>query len=572
MTSSDERQQTFLGTYEPLYEAALDRLAEQHAVERIWKRDATFWKKDDEAHAKIIANSLGWLDVVPTVRARVNELQAFADEMRALFDHVVVLGMGGSSLCSEVLRRSFGRQEGFPELLVLDSTVPAAVLAIERAVNLERTLFIVASKSGTTTEPVMFHRYFYDRVKSVKGERAGDNFIAVTDPGTQLHHDAASDGFRKTFLNPADIGGRYSALSMFGMVPAALSGIDIYTFLDRALTAVDTCRSANPAINHGLRLGAVLGGLAREGRDKVTILASKPVDSVGLWIEQLVAESTGKEGVGIVPVAGEPVIDVDAYGPDRVFVALRTRDAERNPILDPLISAGVPVVEHVLEDVFDLGSEFFVWEFATAIAGSFLGINPFDQPNVQESKNNTKHLLGEYIAKGSLEEQEVLLDEDAFRVYAVNPSGRVATAHEAIAAHLAGVKPGDYVAFTEYITETPEHDQDLAEMRRAVAKSMRVATTTGYGPRFLHSTGQLHKGGADNGVFIQITADDPEDVPIPDELFGFSVLKQAQALGDFQSLASRGRRAIRVHLKGDIDKGLKNLRAIVEKAALGKRR
>lgn len=571
MTSSDERQQNSLGKYEPLYDAALDRLAGQHAVERIWNKDASFWKKDD-AHAKIIANALGWLDVVPTVRARVNELQAFADEVRPLFDHVVVLGMGGSSLCSEVMRRSFGKQEGFPELLVLDSTVPAAVLAIEHAVNLERTLFIVASKSGTTTEPVMFHRYFYDRVKSVKSDRAGENFIAVTDPGTQLHHDAASDGFRKTFLNPADIGGRYSALSLFGMVPAALAGIDILTFLDRALTSVDTCRSANPAINHGLRLGAIIGALAREGRDKVTILASKPIDSVGLWIEQLVAESTGKEGVGILPVALEPHLDVDAYGPDRVFVALRTRYADRDPLIDPLIRAGFPVVEHVLEDALDLGAEFFIWEFATAVAGSFLGIDPFDQPNVQESKDNTKKILGEYIANGALPEQEMLVDEDAMRVYAVNGSGRVATVYEAIAAHLASVKAGDYVAFTEYIPESPEHDADLAEMRSAVAKSMHVATTTGYGPRFLHSTGQLHKGGADNGVFIQITADDPEDVPIPDEPFGFSILKQAQALGDFQSLASRGRRAIRVHLKVDVGKGLTNLRTMVEKAALGKRR
>ncbi|MEA2571880.1 MAG: transaldolase / glucose-6-phosphate isomerase [Acidobacteriota bacterium] len=563
-----ERHTVHLATEQLLVDQNVQRADKEKFVERIWKKDATLWKNDD-AHKKIIANALGWLTVVEEMQAGVKELVKFAKEIHGDFDDVVVLGMGGSSLCSEVTRRVFGAKEGWPRLRILDSTVPSAVQKLEDQLNLERTLFMVASKSGTTTEPHVFHEYFYDRVKSVKGEKAGENFIAVTDPNTQLGKDAARDNFRKIFINPADIGGRYSALSYFGLVPAAISGIDVETLVDRAVHAAHVARTPSVKKNPPAMLGVIIGTLAEQGRNKLTLITPPPLDTLGLWIEQLVAESTGKEGKGILPVAGEPPIDVASYGKDRVFVSVRLRGSDETARLRELADAGHPVIDLILEDTLDLGEIFFVWEFATAVAGAILGIDAFDQPNVQESKDNTKKLLDEFRTNGKLTEQDVVGTPGDVTIYTSSgsrgPSGS-GDPRSTLSMLLSMVSAGDYVALTEYFPETPERDRLIAQIRETIASELHVATTTGYGPRFLHSTGQLHKGGADNGVFLQLTADDAIDLKIPGEPFTFATLARAQALGDFQSLASRGRRALRIHLGNDVDRGLAWLASAVKEA------
>jgi transaldolase/glucose-6-phosphate isomerase len=545
-----DRVTPHLGAQEAAVDEAAKRVDKEKFVERVWKKDAALWKNDD-AHKKIIANALGWLTVPEAMLAKVDELTAFAEEVKSDFDDVVVLGMGGSSLCSEVTRRLFGAKSGYPRLSVLDSTVPEAVKNLESRLDLHRTLFVVASKSGTTTEPMMFHRYFYDRVKSVRGDRAGQSFVAVTDPDTQLGKDAARDNFRKIFINPADIGGRYSALSLFGLVPAAVSGVDVKTLLDRAVHASHVAMVPAVKKNPPALLGTILGALANAGRDKLTLITPAPLDTLGLWIEQLVAESTGKEGKGILPIAGEPQLPAADYGNDRVFVCVRLREAGDTARLKELTEAGHPVVDVVLEEALDLGETFFLFEFATAIAGALLGIDAFDQPNVQESKDNTKRILEEYKSAGSLADKDLVSIDDA--------NGKVA-------ALLAQAKAGDYVALTEYIAESPARDEAIANMRASIAGELRVATTTGYGPRFLHSTGQLHKGGGANGIFIQMVGTSPDDVALPGEPFTFGVLARAQALGDYQSLASRNRRAIRIDLGSDIDGGLKKLAQLVKSA------
>jgi glucose-6-phosphate isomerase len=514
-------------------------------VERAWKKDATLWKSDD-AHKKIIGNALGWLTVPELMLSRAGEITSFANSVKGEFDHLVVLGMGGSSLCSEVTRRVFRVEQ----LHVLDSTVPEAIRMLEERIDLPRTLFMVGSKSGTTTEPQMFHRYFYDRVRAVKGDRAGENFIAITDPDTQLVRDAERDRFRKIFINMADIGGRYSALSYFGMVPAALAGVDIATLLDRAVHASHVAQVASPKKNAPAMLGTILGAMALAGRDKLTLITPPPLDTLGLWIEQLIAESTGKEGKGIVPIAGEPPLDPRDYGNDRVFVSVRLRGSDDVGRLKALADAGHPVIDQVLNDPLDLGEIFFTWEFATAIAGALLGIDAFDQPNVQESKDNTKKLLEEFKSKGTMTSAGSQIEAgDA----------------EAIGALLAKVKPGDYVALTEYVAQSPSRDKAIAAIRETIAHELHVATTTGYGPRFLHSTGQLHKGGADNGVFMQLTGGGGDEVPIPDETFGFGVLCRAQAIGDSLSLVSRNRRLLSINLGSDVERGLQTLAETVKK-------
>lgn len=551
-----ERVKPHLGSIQSNVDAAVQRIEKEKFVERIWNKDATLWK-NDEAHAKIIGNALGWLGVAEEMTKHAAEVMQFAASVRDAFDFVVVLGMGGSSLCSEVTARVFNvgpmKQGAGPKLLVLDSTVPQAVAALESQIKLDRTLFIVASKSGTTTEPMMFHRYFYDRVKSVKGDRAGENFVAITDPDTQLGRDAERDRFRKTFINYADIGGRYSALSYFGMVPAAIAGVDIATLLDRAMHAAHVATSPKVGRNAPAMLGAILGASALAGRDKLTLITPRPLDTLGLWVEQLIAESTGKEGKGIVPVAGEPPLKAANYGHDRLFVCVRMRGSDETARLGELAAAGHPVVDIVLEDALDLGEIFFLWEFATAVAGAMLGIDAFDQPNVQESKDNTKRLLEEYKTKGSM---------------TVSRAQTEVSDAEAIAGLLAKVKAGDYVAFTEYFAETQSRNERIAQIRETVARELHVATTTGYGPRFLHSTGQLHKGGADNGVFLQLTGGGGDDIALPGEKFSFGVLVRAQAIGDFESLASRNRRALSINLGSDVDRGLEQLAAAVKSAVV----
>lgn len=572
--------QSFLPSkYDKVIREGLDKLAAERAVARFWAKEATLWKSQPE-HTKIIANSLGWLEVARMVRGHVDELTAFAEEIAtAGFTNVVLMGMGGSSLCPEVFRRTNIPIAGHPELLVLDSTVPATVRRIEDAIDPAKTLFVVASKSGSTKEPSVFYAYFFDLVKRIKGERAGENFVAITDPGTKMDQDAQRDGFRKIFRNPSDIGGRYSALSFFGMVPAALIGLDVADLLDRAIGVMEQCGPNQPlAENPGARLGAALGALALAGRDKVTLVTPAPLEAVGLWIEQLIAESTGKEGKGIVPVAGETLGVPPVYGNDRVFVQIRTADhpaPEANPLLRALAQAGHPVFDQILQGPIDLGAEFFRWEIATPLACWFLGIDPFDQPNVQESKDNTVALLKEFTDRGRLPEFEPLASFDGITL-SIGPEARKAFPQPVtpgrdglvacLKAHLARVRPGDYIAITQYFDELDERDLAIQSIRTYLRDTFRVATTTGYGPRFLHSTGQLHKGGADNGVFLQLTADDGKDLPIPGDPFGFATLAAAQALGDFQSLVTRNRRAVRIHLGDNVEAGLAKLAGLLKEA------
>ena len=550
---------------------AIKQAEDDNVAKRIWRKDASLWK-EDEANQKIIKNSLGWLVLPDEMIGVADELIEFSDLIRQRdYRHVMVCGMGGSSLCPEVLAQTFGPQPGYPELLVLDSTDPDVLAAYENRIEIERCLFVIASKSGTTTEPNVFYKFWYDQLGK-RSPNPGENFIAITDPGSLLVERAAELGFQRVFLNQADIGGRYSALSYFGMVPAALMGIDLKKLLDRAKQMAQACAAvmlaaANPAV----QLGTFIGECARAGRDKLTLVTDEKIASLGLWIEQLIAESTGKEGKGILPVAGEPLGGPAAYGHDRVFVSVSIGTSSQGikSKLDALVAAGHPAVYRQLTDLYDLGAEFFLWEFATACAGWRLGINPFDQPNVQESKDATKELLSTFVNQGSLPEQTPLVAENELTIFAEGhtrealPATSVA---DALRAHLATVKQGDYIALLNYIEETPAIEARLQEIRTLLRDATKCATTTGYGPRFLHSTGQMHKGGPDTGVFFQITAKDEHDFPVPGEPYSFSILKQAQALGDFRSLVAHGRRALRVDLGVDVLAGLQRLHELIAAA------
>jgi len=541
------RHELHLGVETDVVTAALSSPYANHEVQRIWDHDPNLWKADDATHAAEITERLGWLDVVDWMRQRLPEVQRIAAEIRSDgITDVVVLGMGGSSLAPEVLRQSFGTRPDHPRLHVLDTTDPVAIQSLTDALDPRRSLFVVSSKSGGTVETLSHFAHFFDVVSKAGVDDPGSHFVAVTDPGTSLGALARERGFRHVFENRPDIGGRYSALSYFGMVPAAFGGIDVATLLDRAAKMTRQCRpDVHPSLNAGLVLGTVMGLLHGVGRDKVTILAPPPIASFGLWAEQLIAESTGKEDRGLVPVAGEPAGDPDAYGGDRVFVALRLGaspgfDAQ----VEALEKSDQPVITLLLDDVFDLGAEFFRWEFAVAVAGAALQIDPFDQPNVQESKDNTRAVLDGYLRSGSL---PALDGADA----------------EAVRALVDGAGEGDYVALLAYVTPTPENEAALQELRVAIRDRRDVATTLGFGPRYLHSTGQLHKGGANTGVFVEIVSDDPVDVPIPGQAFSFSVLKHAQALGDLQSLHNHERRAVAVRVSGDLRAALQELTAAV---------
>jgi len=556
-----------LGPYRAQVEATLADLAHRNAVARIWAKDATLWKSDPD-HQKIIRNSLGWLTVMPTIRQHAANLAGFAVEVgQAGFTHVLLMGMGGSSLCPDVLRLTFGRMKGFPKLAVLDTTDPASVRAFEQSVDLPRTLFIVASKSGTTPEITAFSQYFFSKIQGLKGEGAGEQFVAITDPGTTLERSGTEARFRRVFLNPSDIGGRYSALSFFGMIPATLMGVDILRLLDRAERMAQACAPSTPlGENPGAWLGAVMGVLAKAGRDKLTFICSPEIASFGYWVEQLIAESSGKEGTGILPVEGEALGDPGVYGNDRAFVYLRLEKSSGRDLdekVEALDRAGHPVVRIGLQDRYDLGAEFFRWEFATAVAGAVIGVNPFDQPNVQESKDNTKRLIGEFRANGRLPEEDPILADGQIRLFGDGATaGAVkgaATLGEVLKGHLNRIKSGDYVALTAYLQATPAHAEALAAIRSLIRDRFRVATTLGYGPRFLHSTGQFHKGGGGNGVFLQFTVNDPVDLSVPGEPYTFGVMKAAQALGDLQSLVSRKRRVLRVHVTGNIVAGLRRV-------------
>ena len=521
-----------LGSSLQRVEDAVVDLRDRRTVERIWERDHTVWRPAPTE----IANRLGWLDMSDLMRKQVPTLAAFAREVRdAGFRHVVLLGMGGSSLGPEVLRQTFGSTAGYPELIVLDSTVPGWISMVTEAIDPARTLFLVSSKSGSTIEPLSFYSHFRRLVEQQAGsESAGGNFVAITDPGSSLEKLGQDQGFRRVFPNPPDIGGRYSVLSYFGLVPAALTGIDLDKLLDRADRMREACAASVPVRdNPAAWLGAVMGALARAGRDKLTLVASPSIAAFGLWVEQLIAESTGKEGTGIIPVAGEPLLSPEHYGNDRLFVYLHVAGDDNtttDSAMDHLQTSGHPILRLDLRDPYDLGGEFWRWEFATAVTGAVLDIHPFDQPNVQQAKDLTDSVLQSYLASGGLPEVEPGPSVDEL---------------------LSRAGPGDYLSIMAYLRQTPEVDRSLEDLRRRVMERYRIATTLGYGPRFLHSTGQLHKGGPNTGLFLQLTEDQPKDLPIPGKPYSFGVLAEAQALGDLQALRDLGRRVARVHLSSD---------------------
>jgi len=547
-----------LGSHEPAVHSALGALVRGGLGRRLLAHDDRIWG-DDPAHRAVAANRLGWLDAPGAMRADAEHLAAFAHEVAAEgFTHAVLLGMGGSSLAPEVFRLTFGVSPGALELTILDNTSPAAVEQVARTHDLTRTLFIVASKSGGTIEVVSFERTFWERVQAARPD-PGRAFIAITDPGTSLGTLAASRGYRRTFINPADIGGRYSSLSRFGLVPAALIGMDVAALLDSAIAERAALQTDSSA---GIELGAALGALARAGRDKLTLVLAPALASYGTWIEQLVAESTGKSGVGILPVAEEPLTTPDRYGADRVFVAIGAPELPpaRLAALDALAAAGHPVLTWSLPQLTALGGDMLRWEIATATAAAVLAVDPFDEPDVSAAKAATQRVLERARLAGRFEDRTASASAGGLRAFvpdaAATPLG---SSPEAWADALRGwLRPGDYVALLAYVHRTDARHAALQQMRLALRDGERVATTLGYGPRFLHSTGQLHKGGAANGVFLQLTADEG-DVPIPGEPYGFATLRAAQAAGDFDVLVERGRRVMRVHLGGDVEAGLERL-------------
>jgi transaldolase / glucose-6-phosphate isomerase len=542
-------------------------------VKRLWDRDTSLWTGEDES------KWLGWLDIVDEQIAQYDTLQKFAKEVQTRgFQHILLLGMGGSSLCPEVLRMTFGRIPHFPELHVLDSTDPAQVKAFEHKIDIPKTLFIVSSKSGSTLEPNIFKQYFFERAKQVVGtDKVGNHFVAITDPGSKMQQVAEGDHFLHIFFGRPSIGGRYSALSNFGMIPAAAIGLDTKKFLERT---AEMERACGPGVkveeNPGAVLGIILGSAANARRDKVTIITSPGISDLGAWLEQLIAESTGKVGKGIIPVDREHLASPEVYGNDRIFAYIRLEsevDSEQDAKVTALEKAGHPVVRITMPDTYDLGAEFFRWEIATAVAGAIIGINTFNQPDVEASKIATRTLTSEYEKTGSLPPEKPILEDSGVKLFTdeKNASALAAAASEKslagyLKAHLGRVHTGDYFGVLGYIKMNGEHEESLQALRHAVRDAKHVATCLGFGPRFLHSTGQAYKGGPNTGVFLQITCDDAVELPVPGQKYTFGIVKAAQARGDFQVLAERGRRALRVHLGKDLKSGLATLQAAVRKA------
>ena len=542
-------------------------------LRRFWSGDESLWTSSGEG------NWLGWLRVLEPPAAGNDLLNEFAEHVRGRYNHAVLLGMGGSSLCPEVLRLCFGVREGFPDLKVLDSTDPAQIQACEDSICLESTLFLSASKSGSTIETSLLTQYFLHRLSRRLGARqAAGQFVAITDPGSQLEVAARDQALGHMFYGVPSIGGRYSALSNFGLVPAAAMGLDVARLLAGVRPMyLASGPEAKAADSPGLKLGILMGTAAMLGRNKLTLTASPPVASLGTWIEQLVAESTGKAGQGIVPVEGEVLGEPASYGHDRVFVhtSLQSESSSsQDPRLDRLIQLGHPVVRIRLQELEDIGQEFFRWEVATAVAGAVLGINPFDQPDVESAKVAARELTAGYEADGSLPAEDSFFEESGISLVAPRDhaqslvaDSRDPTLPSILAAFLDSVREGDYVALLAFIPRGPETEAALAGLREKVQRRSRVATCVGFGPRFLHSTGQLHKGGPDSGVFIQIVCDDTTDIPVPGRGLGFGVVKAAQALGDFKVLTHLGRRALRVRISGDLSAGLARLEAALARAA-----
>jgi transaldolase/glucose-6-phosphate isomerase len=549
--------------------ASLDDWKRNNKVARLWQKDASLWTNTDEG------NWLGWLTVTGEQLASLATLKQFAAEVKkAKFKHVLLLGMGGSSLCPEVLRMTFGKIAGFPELHVLDSTDPVQIKALEKKLDLKKTLCIVSSKSGSTLEPNIFKQYFFERVKKAVGEKlVGSRFIAVTDPGSKMQQVAEADKFWKIFAGVPGIGGRYSALSNFGMVPAAAMGLDVAKFLKNTQEMVKACGTGTAADkNPGVLLGTILGVAANHGRDKITIITSPGIFDLGAWLEQLIAESTGKIGKGIIPVDREKPANPETYGNDRVFAYLtlagKTNKAQES-VVARLEKAGQPVIRITLSNTYALGQEFFRWEIATAVAGSIIGINAFNQPDVEASKIETRKLTGEYESTGSLPAESPFFAAKEGKLFADPKNAAVLSGGksegEVLRAHLSRLGTGDYFAVLGYIPMNAQNEAALETIRTAVRDSKKVATCLGFGPRFLHSTGQAYKGGPNSGVFLQITCDDAADLPVPGQKYTFGTVKAAQARGDFAVLAERGRRALRVHLGKNLKSGLKALAQAVLK-------
>jgi len=539
-------------------------MAAGRVAERIWRKDHTLWKPEPKG----IADRLGWLDSPRAMQGRLAEIASVVEGVRADgFNFALLLGMGGSSLAPEVFRKVFGAADGFLDLAVLDSTDPGAVLARAERLDLKRTLFIVSTKSGGTVETFSFMRYFYNLAAETLGEKeAGRHFLAITDPGSALADLAREHHFRHAFLNDPEIGGRYSALSCFGLVPAALLGMDIGLLLERAAAA--ECEFANNKQEmNGALLGALLGELAAQGYDKLTFLFSPRLAAFGDWVEQLLAESLGKEGEGILPVVGEEFGLPSVYGPDRIFCSIRLAEDDAGEAqLKALAEAGHPVIDLKLADPYDLGGQCFFWEMATAVAGWRLAVNPFDQPDVEAAKILTRKMIAEYREKGAMQVEIPVLKGPGLSVYSDLDARKP---EETLSAFLGQAKPGAYAALQAYLMPSPGMNEALQRLRMRIRDRFHLAATVGYGPRFLHSTGQLHKGDAGRGFFIQFTADDPRDAPIPDEMgrpesaLTFGVLKQAQVFGDRQALINAGRRAIRIHLHGDPADGISRLTAVL---------
>jgi transaldolase/glucose-6-phosphate isomerase len=555
------------------FQSALELLRADNAPARLWGTDATFWTNHDEA------KWLGWLDIVDRELANLAEYEAFALEVRREgFADVVLLGMGGSSLGPEVLGEIIGPAKGAPRLRILDSTDPAQIRALESAIDIKNTLFIVSSKSGSTLEPNIFKDYFFARVQESLGDKAGDRFVAVTDPGSAMEKAARNQNFRRIFYGDPAIGGRYSVLSAFGLVPAAAIGIDLQRLLTLTHLMIDACSvDAAPADNPGILLGTALGVAARAGRDKVTIIPSPRLADFGAWAEQLIAESTGKNGKALIPVDDEPLGTPEVYGADRAFVHLTLtgdRDLAQESSVEGLENAGHPVVRIEVKSPEHLGQEFFRWEIATAIAGALIGINPFDQPDVEASKVKTRELTNAYEKSGALPAESPVFAADGMEIYtdetnadALRRAGAGDDFLSWIEAHLTRAGAGDYVALLAYIERNGEHIERLREMRTAIRDARHVATCVGFGPRFLHSTGQAYKGGPNSGVFLQITTAHSDALAIPGYRADFGTVEAAQARGDMGVLVERGRRVMRIHFAdGDVTSGLKRLSGAISRA------
>jgi glucose-6-phosphate isomerase len=533
--------------YEPAAALAA-KLLHERVVSRIWQRDISVWSAEPNSDAaKSIASRLGWLDVATTMRPHLDRVAALG---RAAHDEgvrsVYLLGMGGSSLCAEVLRSVYGIAPGWPELFVLDTTDEATITTAAERMDPGSTWVVVASKSGGTVEVASMERYFWHRLSGARGSETGRQFVAVTDPGTALEKLAGTRGYRETFINPADIGGRFSALSLFGLVPTALIGAPAHDLLAAGAAMAEGCHQENHA-NAGLELGAFIAAAAIAGRDKLTIVLPPTLTMLGLWIEQLIAESTGKLGKGALPVVDEPLGRPDDYGQDRAFVAIATeRDAPDKDALALLHAAGHPIL-HLTTRLDGIGAEFFRWEFATAVAGAALNINPFDEPNVAEAKEKTRTLLSAHAANGPTGQTTLLAQSNDVEVFTRAFAGDSPAA--LIRAALSEVKPGDYVAFLSYLPAESAIGNAIADIRGAIRRKTRAATTFGVGPRYLHSTGQYHKGGPNTPLLFLITAEDATATPIPEAGYSFSVLKHAQALGDYETLEAHGRRVVRLHVK-----------------------